>query len=82
MIVERGQGFFEREETATLARWLTTAHAQDPDLPVALDVNLLAAQLSAHDTGAAVETYRRLRRRPDLEPARPRLRPRCTPASA
>jgi len=68
VIVERGQGFFEREETATLARWLTTAHVLDPDLPVALDVNLLAAQLSAHDTGAAVETYRRLRRRPDLEP--------------
>ena len=67
VIVERGQGFFEREETATLVRWLTTARAQNPDVPVALEVNLLAAQLSAHDTGAAVETYRRLRRRTDLD---------------
>ena len=36
-------------------------------MPVALDVNLLAAQLAGHDTGAAVETYRRLRRRTDLD---------------
>ena len=67
VIVERGQGFFEREENLTLARWLTTAQAQIVDVPVALDVNLLAAQLAGHDTGAAVETYRRLRRRTDLD---------------
>ena len=36
-------------------------------MPVALDVNLLAAQLAGHDTSAAVETYRRLRRRTDLD---------------
>lgn len=67
VIVERGQGFFEREENLTLARWLTTARAQKPaDVPVALEVNLLAAQLAGHDTAAAVETYRRLRRR-DLD---------------
>ncbi len=67
VIVERGQGFFEREENLTLARWLTTAKAQTVDVPVALEVNLLAAQLAGHDTGAAVETYRRLRRRTDLD---------------
>jgi LuxR family transcriptional regulator, maltose regulon positive regulatory protein len=66
VIVDRGQGFFEREENLTLARWLTTARAQNVDAPVALEVNLLAAQLAGHDTGAAVETYRRLRRRTDL----------------
>ncbi len=67
VIIERGQGFFEREENLTVARWLTTAQAQNVDMPVALDINLLAAQLAGHDTGAAVETYRRLRRRTDLD---------------
>ena len=66
VIIERGQGFFEREENLTVARWLTTAQAQHVDMPVALDINLLAAQLAGHDTSAAVETYRRLRRRTDL----------------
>ena len=67
VIIERGQGFFEREENLTVARWLTMAQAQHIDVPVALDINLLAAQLAGHDTGAAVETYRRLRRRNDLD---------------
>lgn len=67
VINERGQDFFEREENLTLARWLATARTLDVDAPVVLDINLLAAQLAGHDTDAAVETYRRLRRRTDLE---------------
>jgi len=68
VIMEHGQGFFEKQETATLARWLGAARRQDPDLPAGLDVNLLAAQLACHQTAEAVETYRRLRRRPGLSP--------------
>jgi LuxR family maltose regulon positive regulatory protein len=68
VIVEFGQEFFEREEAATVERWLVAADAMDPEPPVVLQVNLLAAQNAAHDTGAATETYRRLRRRPTVEP--------------
>jgi LuxR family maltose regulon positive regulatory protein len=68
LIMESGQEFFEREEAATLERWLVAADGLAGDSPAALQVNLLAAHVAAHDTGAATETYRRLRRRPCLEP--------------
>jgi LuxR family maltose regulon positive regulatory protein len=66
LVIRHGQTSFERGEAATLARWLEAARNMDPSLPVAVEVNLLAAQVAAFQTSEAVETYRRLRRRSDM----------------
>ena len=67
LISTSGQEWFEQEEEGTLLRWMTTAERIDPDPPLALQLTLLAAQVSANETGDAIETYRRLRSR-TLEP--------------
>jgi LuxR family transcriptional regulator, maltose regulon positive regulatory protein len=63
-VVDHGARFFEREQSATLARWLDAARTLDGHPPAALEVNLLAAQVASHQTAPAIETYRRLRGRP------------------
>ena len=59
---------FERGESATLVRWLTTIDGALLDAPPAVGVNLLAAQVAADRSDAAAETHRRLLKRPDLTP--------------
>lgn len=66
-VVAHGQPFFEREQGATLVRWLRAAHDQHDEPPASLELNLLAAEVAAHQTPAAMESYRRLRRRVDLD---------------
>ncbi len=66
LVRERGQGFFERSEAATLVRWLSAARDGAARPAADLEVDLLAAQVAAFDTEAATETYRRLERRSDL----------------
>ena len=61
-----GHRFFERGESATLVRWLTTIQAEDPSATARVAVSLLAAQIAADLTDAAAETHRQLVRRPDL----------------
>ena len=67
VIVEHGQSFFEQEQAATLARWLRAAHEQDDAPSTTLELNLLAAEIASHQTDAAMEGYRRLRGRGDLD---------------
>ena len=71
LISTSGQEWFEQEDEGTLLRWMTAAESMDPDPPLSLQLNLLAAQVSANETGGAIETYRRLRS------ALPRARRRC-----
>jgi LuxR family maltose regulon positive regulatory protein len=59
---------FERGESATLVRWLTTIDGAALDTPPEVGVNLLAAQVAADQSDAASETHRRLLKRPDLTP--------------
>jgi LuxR family transcriptional regulator, maltose regulon positive regulatory protein len=61
-----GHLFFERGESATLVRWLTTIQAEAPSASARVAVSLLAAQIAADLTDAAAETHRQLVRRPDL----------------
>ncbi len=61
-----GHHLFERGEAATLVRWLSEIRARDPDGPVDVEINLLAAQLGADDAMGAAETYRRVLRRAEL----------------
>ena len=62
-----GHRLFEARESTTLVRWLVAAEAGAHDVSSAgAEVNLLAAQMGADDATAAMETYRRLMRRPDL----------------
>jgi LuxR family maltose regulon positive regulatory protein len=61
-----GHRLFERGESATLVRWLSSVGAGDPDGAADVDINLLAAHLGADDAVAATETYRRILRRADL----------------
>lgn len=68
IVLEIGQDHFERGRSATLVRWLTEI-ANGMDRPeVAVELNLLAAQVAADQPGPAFGTYRRLRRRSDLTP--------------
>lgn len=68
LVARSGQSWFEHEEAHVLLRWLATAEEMDPEPPISLQLNLLAAQCAAHQTGAQIETYRRFRRRTDLSP--------------
>ena len=61
-----GHRFFERGESATLVRWLTTIKGDDSTAPARVVISLLAAQIAADLPDAAAETYRQLVRRPDL----------------
>ena len=61
-----GHRFFERGESATLVRWLTTIKGDDSTAPARVVVSLLAAQIAADLPDTAAETYRQLVRRPDL----------------
>ena len=65
-ITRLGHRFFERGESATLVRWLTTIKNDDPTAAARVIVSLLAAQIAADLPDAATETYRQLVRRPDL----------------
>lgn len=66
LISDVGHRLYERGESATLVSWLSTIEAAEPDGPVAVQVNLLAAQLALDRVGGAAETYRRLVRRPEI----------------
>lgn len=61
-----GHRFFERGESATLVRWLSTIQGENSTPPARVVISLLAAQIAADLPGAAAETYRALMRRPDL----------------
>ncbi|MGB8384885.1 MAG: hypothetical protein WCG47_27225, partial [Dermatophilaceae bacterium] len=61
-----GHRFFERGESATLVRWLTTIKGDNSTAPARVVVSLLAAQIAADLPDTAAETYRQLVRRPDL----------------
>ncbi len=62
-----GHRLFEAREALTLVRWLGAAEALAGEgLSAGVEVNLLAAQMGADATTAAMETYRRLMRRGDL----------------
>lgn len=66
LVVEHAQPIYERNEAATLVRWLLAAERLQGNPPPELGVQLLGAQLAAMDATAAAETYWRLRRRGDL----------------
>ncbi len=66
MISRVGHRFYERGESATLVAWLSAIDTAEPEAPVAVLVNLLAAQLALDRIGAAADTYRRVIRRPGL----------------
>ena len=66
VISEVGHVLYERGESATLVGWLGTIRAEQPDVPAAVEVSLLAAQLAVDEPGDVAETHRRLMRRPDL----------------
>lgn len=69
VIATEGHQWFERGESATLVRWLTTLADLGGGLdtaPVEVVVNLLAAQVAADESTAAAETHRHLARRTDL----------------
>lgn len=62
-----GHRLFEAKKSTTLVRWLGAAEAGAHDgLSAELEVTLLAAQIGADAATAAMETYRRLMRRPDV----------------
>ena len=61
-----GHRFFERGESATLVRWLTTIKGEGSTAPARVAISLLAAQLAADLPDAAAETHRTLMRRLDL----------------
>jgi LuxR family transcriptional regulator, maltose regulon positive regulatory protein len=61
-----GHRFFERGESATLVRWLSTIQGESSTAPAPVVISLLAAQLAADLPDAAAETHRGLVRRPDL----------------
>ena len=61
-----GHRFFERGESATLVRWLSTIHGENSIPPARVAISLLAAQIAADLPDAAAETHRQLVRRPDL----------------
>ena len=61
-----GHRFFERGESATLVRWLTTIKGEGSTAPARVAISLLAAQLAADLPDAAAETHRALVRRLDL----------------
>lgn len=69
VISSEGHQWFERGESATLVRWLTTLtdmHGGLDRAPVEVCVNLLAAQVAADESTGAAETHRHLMRRTDL----------------
>lgn len=66
VVVEHGRPFYERNESATLVRWLTAAESMRAEPPPELGVQLLAAQIAALDSAAAAETYWRIGRRGNL----------------
>ena len=66
MVVAHGRPIYERNESATLARWLGAARSLTNDAPAELDIQLLGARIAALDSTRAVETYRAVRRRNDL----------------
>ena len=61
-----GHRFFERGESATLVRWLSTIQGESSTAPARVVISLLAAQIAADLPDAAAETHRGLVRRPDL----------------
>ena len=61
-----GHRFFERGESATLVRWLSTIRGESSTAPAPVVISLLAAQLAADLPDAAGETHRELVRRADL----------------
>ena len=61
-----GHRVYERGESATLVSWLTAVEAGHPEVPAAVQVSLLAAQVGFDEVGVAADTYRRLTRRTDL----------------
>ncbi len=63
MVVEHGRLFYERNESATLVRWLRSAEAVATAPAPELGIHLLAAEIGALDSMAAAETYRRVLRR-------------------
>lgn len=66
LVREHGRRYYERNETATLARWLTAARHATTDPPAELEIHLLAAQFACHQITAAIDTSQSLRRRTDL----------------
>ncbi len=66
LAVEHGRPIYERNESATLARWLAAAESLHSEPPPELGVQLMAAQVAAMDSTSAAETYWRVRRRGDL----------------
>ena len=63
-----GHRFFERGESATLVRWLSTIQSENPTPTARVIISLLAAQIAADLPDAATETHRQLVRRADLTP--------------
>ena len=53
-----GHRFFERGESATLVRWLSTIQGESSTAPARVVISLLAAQLAADLPDAAAETHR------------------------
>ena len=66
LAVEHGRLMYERNESATLVRWLAAAESLCIEPLPELGIQLLAAQIAAMDTAAATETYWRVRRRDNL----------------
>ena len=66
MVSTVGYRLYERGESATLVRWLTEVEAGQRDVPAAVQVSLLAAQVGYDEVGVAADTYRRVTRRSDI----------------
>lgn len=66
LVREHGQHYYERNESATLARWLSGIRNSMPQPPVEVEIHLLAAQFASHQVAAATSTAQALRRRTDL----------------
>lgn len=66
IISHRGRELYERGESVTLVRWMTTIVESGPESTVGTELNLLAAQVGADASAGATETYRRLVRRGGL----------------
>lgn len=66
LVREHGPRYYERNEAATLARWLVAVRESSPRPPVEVEIHLLAAQFACHQIAAAMDTSRALLRRTDL----------------
>ncbi len=63
LVVARGRPIYERNESATLVRWLRAAESMSQHPSPGLGVQLLAAEIAALDSVSAAATYWRIRSR-------------------